>query len=277
VRNRNAFTLIELLVVIAIIAILAAILFPVFAQAKMSAKKTQGLSNVKQIALALQMYANDNDDGYVTWSDYYGVSTNNYAGGPLAGIPTPTDSKALYWDAKLSPYIKNGDPALGKYNGVWHAPTSQQDERYRSYGIGYYFTYCRDPQSPWYYRWLNANQVEYPAGLVFAGDSGSGGMMSRQVNYDSYYDKYIARQNYRREAPDRYGDGSTYAYTDGHARYVQRSKYWAWPVPNQTNYSAYNGQNYCISANYFAPAASERTALQNLAISAGFNCTLQSQ
>ncbi len=51
----RAFTLIELLVVIAIIAILAAILFPVFAQAKAAAKKTQSLSNVKQIALSVLM------------------------------------------------------------------------------------------------------------------------------------------------------------------------------------------------------------------------------
>ena len=61
IKNR-AFTLIELLVVIAIIAILAAILFPVFAQAKASAKAISGLSNMKQVALAQQMYYNDNDD-----------------------------------------------------------------------------------------------------------------------------------------------------------------------------------------------------------------------
>ncbi|HEY3781963.1 MAG TPA: prepilin-type N-terminal cleavage/methylation domain-containing protein [Fimbriimonadaceae bacterium] len=61
--NKNrAFTLIELLVVIAIIAILAAILFPVFAQAKAAAKAVAGLSNLKQLGLAQQMYYNDNDD-----------------------------------------------------------------------------------------------------------------------------------------------------------------------------------------------------------------------
>ena len=61
-RTRNAFTLIELLVVIAIIAILAAILFPVFAQAKASAKQIVCMSNMKQIGLATKMYMNDNDD-----------------------------------------------------------------------------------------------------------------------------------------------------------------------------------------------------------------------
>jgi prepilin-type N-terminal cleavage/methylation domain-containing protein len=60
--RKEAFTLIELLVVIAIIAILAAILFPVFAQAKMAAKKTASLSNSKQIGTALTIYAIDFDD-----------------------------------------------------------------------------------------------------------------------------------------------------------------------------------------------------------------------
>src|SRR5271154_4947516 len=72
---RKAFTLIELLVVIAIIAILAAILFPVFAQAKLAAKKTVVLSNSKQIGLSQFMYANDYDDmspalGQGDWTDH---------------------------------------------------------------------------------------------------------------------------------------------------------------------------------------------------------------
>src|ERR1700716_4080994 len=59
---KRAFTLIELLVVIAIIAILAAILFPVFAQAKLAAKKTSDLSNLKQIGLGTKIYLSDYDD-----------------------------------------------------------------------------------------------------------------------------------------------------------------------------------------------------------------------
>ena len=61
-KNNRAFTLIELLVVIAIIAILAAILFPVFAQAKESAKRTVCLSNTKQAILGFLMYSTDSDD-----------------------------------------------------------------------------------------------------------------------------------------------------------------------------------------------------------------------
>lgn len=77
---KKAFTLIELLVVIAIIAILAAILFPVFAQAKEAAKKTQSISNLKQIGLAWTMYATDHDDMLMR------VSVNG-----------PGPSKVTYW------------------------------------------------------------------------------------------------------------------------------------------------------------------------------------
>ena len=68
--KKAAFTLIELLVVIAIIAILAAILFPVFAQAKEAAKKTQCLSNKKQIATSTLIYCADHDD-YFPMSAYF--------------------------------------------------------------------------------------------------------------------------------------------------------------------------------------------------------------
>lgn len=73
INRRNAFTLIELLVVIAIIAILAAILFPVFAQAKLAAKKTADLSNMKNIDTAVIMYAADSDDTLpvTNWPHWY--------------------------------------------------------------------------------------------------------------------------------------------------------------------------------------------------------------
>jgi len=108
----KAFTLIELLVVIAIIAILAAILFPVFAQAKLAAKKTASLSNLKQIALSWEMYGNDYDD-YVMPAYY---STNGFVSTywwwGYQASPTPTDlTKGL-----LQPYTKSqgieADPAF---------------------------------------------------------------------------------------------------------------------------------------------------------------------
>ncbi len=90
---RKAFTLIELLVVIAIIAILAAILFPVFAQAKEAAKKTACLSNDKQMATALYMYASDNDD-MLCQTSWESDATHPYQ---------------VHWSFLMQPYIKNFD------------------------------------------------------------------------------------------------------------------------------------------------------------------------
>src|SRR5471032_2497520 len=96
----RAFTLIELLVVIAIIAILAAILFPVFAQAKFAAKKTVDLSNAKQIGLAVKLYLNDSDD---TMPIFYAYNSD-------PGIYTPPAHHGT--EVLLEPYVKS--PALFK-------------------------------------------------------------------------------------------------------------------------------------------------------------------
>lgn len=92
---KRAFTLIELLVVIAIIAILAAILFPVFAQAKTSAKVASSLSGIKQIALSLHMYSTDFDDATV-WEYGYSTAQNPYI-----------YHNANTWVGRVEPYVKN--------------------------------------------------------------------------------------------------------------------------------------------------------------------------
>jgi prepilin-type N-terminal cleavage/methylation domain-containing protein len=118
---KKAFTLIELLVVIAIIAILAAILFPVFAQAKLAAKKTAGLNECKQIGLATQIYLADFDDslpGY-RWSVPNSDAPINptylkfqAAGDPRAATMASqgaTTIHAIFFNQILEPYTKNND------------------------------------------------------------------------------------------------------------------------------------------------------------------------
>jgi prepilin-type N-terminal cleavage/methylation domain-containing protein len=88
-KSRGAFTLIELLVVIAIIAILAAILFPVFAQAKVAAKKTADISNLKQVGTSTYLYGGDNDD-------------------QLGDVPVyNAETESYIFAARLQPYTKN--------------------------------------------------------------------------------------------------------------------------------------------------------------------------
>ena len=111
ITMKKAFTLIELLVVIAIIAILAAILFPVFAQAKLQAKKASDLSNVKQIATATIIYTNDSDDVLMTPSDPCVNSANTLVVCPTYLTQAPGLSGPaldyLFWTYKLQPYTKN--------------------------------------------------------------------------------------------------------------------------------------------------------------------------
>ncbi len=104
-HKRNAFTLIELLVVIAIIAILAAILFPVFAQAREKAKQASCLSNQKQIGLAVTMYAQDFDETYPM--SYYYINGATSAQG------------YVQWTGLVNPYIKQQNSV----SGVWTCPS----------------------------------------------------------------------------------------------------------------------------------------------------------
>ncbi len=88
-RSSRAFTLIELLVVIAIIAILAAILFPVFAQAKEAAKKTVCLSNLRQAGMGIKLYLADNDDTYPYQPLFPMNSDGTYPYGLATGTRAP--------------------------------------------------------------------------------------------------------------------------------------------------------------------------------------------
>jgi prepilin-type N-terminal cleavage/methylation domain-containing protein/prepilin-type processing-associated H-X9-DG protein len=117
IRFASGFTLIELLVVIAIIAILAAILFPVFAQAREKARQITCASNLKQIDLGILMYVQDYDE-------YYPAAENEFDN--------------LQWQAVVQPYIKSGDAGTAwvgtELGGIWTCPDSPQPN-YPSYAV----------------------------------------------------------------------------------------------------------------------------------------------
>src|SRR5438552_9807604 len=95
--TKRGFTLIELLVVIAIIAILAAILFPVFAQARHAARKSVGLSNLKQLGLGTMMYVQDYDERFPYYN--WGLMSCNESGNDPAQGPHYNGA-----DPKFAPY-----------------------------------------------------------------------------------------------------------------------------------------------------------------------------
>jgi prepilin-type N-terminal cleavage/methylation domain-containing protein/prepilin-type processing-associated H-X9-DG protein len=106
-HNKHAFTLIELLVVIAIIAVLAAILFPVFAQARSKARQASCLSNTKQVITAVLAYAQDYDEVTPTQRVYGAVTdwNNQFAWGAANGVPG--GPYYWLWAHRIQPYVKN--------------------------------------------------------------------------------------------------------------------------------------------------------------------------
>lgn len=116
---KQAFTLIELLVVIAIIAILAAILFPVFAQAKAAAKNAMVVSNLKQIGVAMNLYVSDNDDRYSMAGTMHGNGASYASGACNYEIGCPG------WDTILMPYCRNlliFESPFDKTPKIWRSP-----------------------------------------------------------------------------------------------------------------------------------------------------------
>lgn len=122
-KTKSAFTLIELLVVIAIIAILASILFPVFAQAKLAAKSTASLSNLKQLGLAGSMYSLDQDDF-------------SYPAEQWEADQSPANDYGVRrWARLLLPYVKN--------KSIFQSPLDTEDMVSASC-----MGDCRNPKSP---------------------------------------------------------------------------------------------------------------------------------
>jgi prepilin-type N-terminal cleavage/methylation domain-containing protein/prepilin-type processing-associated H-X9-DG protein len=227
--RRWGFTLIELLVVIAIIAILAAILFPVFAQARDKARSAACLSNTKQMGSAITMYAQDYDETLPEyWVDPAGESHNKGA---------RNDNPLGYWHNHIQPYIKN-------YN-LFICPSARtRDERtvdtgegtpqqrktlaWRGSGsYGWNFWYL----GAWTGQTYTLSQVTYPAECIAIGE------MFHTVNagviypaplcvgtpdYKGWTNDKNARKTFWTQFADRHQGGNNLVFVDGHSKWYKK-------------------------------------------------------
>jgi len=182
----KAFTLIELLVVIAIIAILAAILFPVFAQAKQSAKKTMAISNMKQGVLAAIMYTNDYDDSYMLSDSGY-INATCWGCGPPDTVPfeqmTPYTKNTQFVIDPMDPWQSETQRIAAQcaYMGCTVANASTTQKQYAlgvrsnmGYNFAFFSPWIVQKQATGYYlgaAGINASQVTQPAHTLMFGTS----------------------------------------------------------------------------------------------------------
>lgn len=224
IRQRSSgFTLIELLVVIAIIAILAAILFPVFAQAREAARKTSCLSNLRQLGTGCAMYSTDYDGKLVSsGGDCYG----GYPGCTLDN-PTPT----LQWQWTIYPYVKNWQ--------IFRCPSDPRDEHNIpvSYTENNWGTNDRSSGQGG----ISESVTDKPAETVLLNESGNTGWVDYNGNKKRFENArmvsdYTTWTQWNRIVHDnqdwnwsdkmpRHGDGANFTFADGHAKFRQLRSY----------------------------------------------------
>jgi prepilin-type N-terminal cleavage/methylation domain-containing protein/prepilin-type processing-associated H-X9-DG protein len=214
-RIRKAFTLIELLVVIAIIAILMAVLMPALKRAREGGKRAACLSNLKQLALAWTMYADENDERLVNGAT--GFSNRNMAWGDhsneLSWIDGfhPNDYDAQIQDIRrgaLYPYLRN--------DGIYRCPTGRRGQAL-TYSIMFSMNAVNHPATQGVRGAHVKKRTEIRPNLA-----------QRLVFIDEGFmtsDAYAVHYNQERwwdDAPVRHGDGATLSFADGHA------EHWKW-------------------------------------------------
>jgi len=200
---KRGFTLIELLVVIAIIAILAAILFPVFARAREKARQSSCLNNVKQLTLGVKMYTQDYDEMLPLAEMWHSVS-----------CPRPffdgSMSRYHWWVDTIFAYVKNKQ--------IYTCPSRTDIIYGLGYGynfrLGYYNNMAYTTPT---YRGYKLATVVYPAETILLGDSDWTGSTT---DYSSYHVFHFCDSNHpARFIPARHNGGANLGFVDGHANW----------------------------------------------------------
>jgi len=223
VPNNHAFTLIELLVVIAIISILSAILFPVFARARESARRASCLSNLKQIGLGIAMYTQDYDEHFPRAIQSIGVLhgapyvTQTKAGWP--GLTYKTNGQYyVSWMDMIFPYVKSvqifqcpSQPGLSSANS--YAPSYAFSSEVSSYGNDHYGL-ARGVG-------LLMSSVQRPSEVAMAVDDQSTyGYQNTPYSFSFTAD---AREG-KKQALSPHFAGTNIAFIDGHAKWMKTSQ-----------------------------------------------------
>jgi prepilin-type N-terminal cleavage/methylation domain-containing protein/prepilin-type processing-associated H-X9-DG protein len=272
-RKFKAFTLIELLVVIAIIAILAAILFPVFAQAKQSAKRTQDLSNMKQLALAGLMYAGDSDDVLLAFPYAGRWSTPQY--------PNPGDFNGrAFWSDLIMPYVKsrglfsnasNSDTLYGPggylFPGQRDATDTDVNNRYRvTAALNHMISRADFP--PLTSGATSASSVDVPSEIAMTGPSQYAWTWSScqerngevlwfwNVSTGGWGYEFFGAMNNANAIPNAgMNGGANFSFIDGHARFGKVTRGGALGSATPSSDGLYSGYFPTIkTSNKAAPA-----------------------
>jgi prepilin-type N-terminal cleavage/methylation domain-containing protein/prepilin-type processing-associated H-X9-DG protein len=209
----KGFTLIELLVVIAIIAILAAILFPVFARAREKARQSSCQSNLKQIGLGIMQYAQDYDEKL---PDVYRYSSNN---------------QYLYWWVDLTqPYIRNYQVFVCP-SGSWYTtslrPPYSDNPLYCSYAMPYMPLNQQDQLIPPLPGSPMAN-IQDASGTIMVCDSSSTEILCGGTSGFRLLDTTDLSTTGRSRVAKRHNDGFSACFADGHVKWLRDSSPGMW-------------------------------------------------
>lgn len=232
-RRRTAFSLIELLIVVGIIAIIAAVLFPVFAQVRGKARSAACLSNMKQIGIGLMMYAQDYEETYPSVIfDYYCSPMGDSFGGPTSGN---SGTGFCPWQQLIQPYLKSWDVLLCPSSSLRERFTASDGRSYFNVSNGNYtinqgFGY-RAPRGT---SVITLSSLDHPADIVFATDATDQStffVYTTRPMWWNYVNNYAAGWY---QLGDRHNGGNNIVYADGHARWQNArqsrcSESWYWP------------------------------------------------